>query len=367
MSARLIGARIKAKRETLGFNQEAVTHLLGFSDRQTLSAIETGERRVLAEELLRFSEVLAAPLDYFTDPFLLVGEGCFSWRQNGVSAAKLDAYEQEAGRFIALFRALSGVMGRRPPLLRRMLAITRVSSYEDAMAAGERFAEELALGEAPARRLAAVMEHELSILVLMVDAVAGVSGAACRLPELDAVLINRRETPGRRHYDLAHELFHILTWDSMPPDRLEDAAAAPHGRIEQLADNFASALLMPRAALTRFGAWEGVEGKMLAAQLNAAAEELGVTSSALRWRLAGTGLMTKAVARSVDEALLRNNGWKEQRIDEATLRADLKTVHVVTTGRERAAALVRDGFLAFLDAFLDAWRAGALVSHSCAH
>lgn len=47
------------------------------------------------------------------------------------------------------------------------------------------------------------MERDLGILVLMVDAVPGVSGAACHLPELDAVLINRREVPGRRHYDLA--------------------------------------------------------------------------------------------------------------------------------------------------------------------
>ncbi|NOG73923.1 XRE family transcriptional regulator [Roseicella sp. DB1501] len=310
MSAGLIGTRIKAKREELGFSQEAVTRLLGFNDRQTLSAIETGERRVTAEELLRFSEVLAAPLDYFTDPFLLAGEGRFSWRQSGVPAPKLDAYEREAGRLIALFRALGAEMGRRPPLLRHALALTKASSYEDAAEAGERFAAEFRLGDAPARRLAEVMERDLGILVLMVDAIPGVSGAACRLPDLDVVLINRREVPGRRHYDLAHELFHILTWDGMPPARLEDAAAEPRGRVEQLADNFASALLMPRVALARLGPWDGLEGRALAERLNAAAEELGVTSSALRWRLVGAGLLPKTVARGVDEALLRNNGRK---------------------------------------------------------
>ncbi|MCB1133043.1 MAG: helix-turn-helix transcriptional regulator, partial [Verrucomicrobiae bacterium] len=44
-----MGARIKAKRDELGFNQEAVARHLGFKDRQTLSAIETGERKVSAE------------------------------------------------------------------------------------------------------------------------------------------------------------------------------------------------------------------------------------------------------------------------------------------------------------------------------
>jgi Zn-dependent peptidase ImmA (M78 family)/DNA-binding XRE family transcriptional regulator len=310
MQAGVVGTRIKAKREELGFSQEAVTRLLGFKDRQTLSAIETGERRVSAEELLRFADVLAAPLDWFTDPFQLAGEGRFSWRQSGVAAPKLETYEQEAGRLIALFRALGAEMGKRPPLLRRALALTKASSYEDAAEAGERFAEEFALGDTPALRLADAMERQLGILVLMVDAIPGVSGAACRLPELDAVLINRREVPGRRHYDLAHELFHILTWDGMPPERLEDAAAEPRGRVEQLADNFASAVLMPRAALLRLGPWDGLEGKALALRLNAAAEELGVTSSALRWRLVATELLPRAVARGMDEALLRNNGRK---------------------------------------------------------
>ena len=59
--------------------------------------------------------------------------------------------------------------------------------------------------------------------------------AACRLPELDVVLINRREVEGRRHFDLAHELFHILTWDAMPPEHSEAMAAAiPGARIEIL-------------------------------------------------------------------------------------------------------------------------------------
>ena len=91
------------------------------------------------------------------------------------------------------------------------------------MAAGERFAAEFKLGPIPAEKLPEVMERKLGILVLMVDAIDGVSGAACRLPDLDAVLINRHEVAGRRNFDLAHELFHVLTWDTMPPEYVEEA------------------------------------------------------------------------------------------------------------------------------------------------
>src|ERR671922_105144 len=79
-------------------------------------------------------------------------------------------------------------------------------------------------------RLFGFMERELGLLVLMVDPIKGVSGAACRLPDLDAVLINRREIAGRRHFDLAHELFHVLTWDAMPPEHMEEAADISRNR-----------------------------------------------------------------------------------------------------------------------------------------
>ncbi|MGH7986307.1 MAG: helix-turn-helix transcriptional regulator, partial [Candidatus Binataceae bacterium] len=42
----LIGARIKALREERSLSQDDLARLFGFKDRQTVSAIETGERRV---------------------------------------------------------------------------------------------------------------------------------------------------------------------------------------------------------------------------------------------------------------------------------------------------------------------------------
>ena len=85
----------------------------------------------------------------------------------------------------------------------------------------------------------------------MVDAFQGISGAACRLPELDVVLINRHEVVGLLDFDLAHELFHILTWDAMPPDHSEEARETGGNRVEQLANNFVLAVLMPAPVLDR--------------------------------------------------------------------------------------------------------------------
>jgi transcriptional regulator with XRE-family HTH domain len=311
MTTATIGIRLKALREKEKISQDELAQKFGFKDRQTLSAIETGERRVSAEELLRAVEVFGVPLEYFTDPFLLAGEGRFSWRQNGVIGHALTDYEVSAGRWIAAFRELALQVGREAPLFRHALTLNSQSSFAEATEAGERFAAEFKLGDVPATHLAEVMEHKLHLLVMMVDPIEGVSGAACRLPELDIVLINRREALGRRHFDLAHELFHILTWDAMPPDHVEDVAPRKRSRVEILADNFASAVLMPAKLVDELADWGSLSDDALINNLNAAADQLQVTSSALRWRLVGMDRLGKIVAGRIPEDRLRNNGHEK--------------------------------------------------------
>ena len=310
MAKDLTGVRLKALRAERGLSQNDLAQLFGFKDRQTVSAIETGTRRMSATELMLAVEKLGAPLEHFTDPFRLVGEGRFSWRQTGVRVDQLEEYERDAGRWIAAYRALAPRVGHDLPLMRRALGLTRNSRFEDAMVAGERFVTEFSLGEAAATGLIEVMERELGILVLMVDAQQGISGAACRLPELDTVMIQRREVEGRRNFGLAHELFHILTWDTMPPEHFEEIRETGGNRVEQLANNFAAAVLMPASTLERTGGWTSLTGEDLIAQLNAVADKLRVTSSALRWRLASLGELKPAVARSLPEDALLNNGHK---------------------------------------------------------
>lgn len=311
MAKPLIGQRLKALREEKKLSQDDLARLFGFKDRQSVSAIETGERRLSADELLLAVRELGAPLDYFTDPFRLVGEGRFNWRQSNVPPAVLGAYERVAGQIIAAFRTLGTEVGEKPPLVRHSLRLTKNSRFEDASEAGERFAAEHNLGDVPAARLAEVMERDLDILVLMVTpSHHGVSGAACRLPDLDVVLINRDEAPGRRHFDLAHELFHILTWDAMPPVHVEDATETGGvNRVEQLANSFASALLMPARIVREAADWRSLREDALIVRLNATADRLEVTSSALVWRLASLELLAKADARAISASeAIRNNG-----------------------------------------------------------
>ncbi len=294
MTNPLIGLRLKALREERDLTQDAIAGLLGFNDRQTVSAIETGDRKAKPVELAQLIERYGLDPDYFSDPFRLVGEGKFCWRQTRCAAAALNAYQDRAGRWLAAYRALTTAEERPGSRERRSLRLWENSTYEVACAEGERFVIDYDMGEVPATRLPHVMENEFGILVLMVDMDPGISGAACRLPELDAVLVNRSEPPGRRNFDLAHEFFHLLTWETMPPKRIEDVCETSKNRVEQLANNFAAALLMPRRLLERFGEWTRVGDAERAKRMQQVADHFQVSVSALHWRLVALRLLNKS-------------------------------------------------------------------------
>jgi len=317
MNSYAIYKRFRTLRKKSGMSQDDLSTAMCFNDRQTISAIESGVRKISAEELIVASQIFDVGLDFFTDPFRLVGdEGRFSWRQHEVNEEQLDAFQDVAGQWIAAYRYLSDLKDDiENPILPR-LGLTTNSSFEEAQSDGEKISRVFELGDIPAENLQSVIENKLGVLVLYVDGIHGVSGAACQLPELNTILINRNEPIGRRNFDTAHELFHLLTWDAMPPMHLEseNPTSKYEKRIEQLADNFASALLMPFRILEIY--WVKRGDSEIHQWLNNTAKELKVTSVALKWRLINTGILSNANGDKIDDEQLRYNGYKEENTKE---------------------------------------------------
>jgi Zn-dependent peptidase ImmA (M78 family) len=103
--------------------------------------------------------------------------------------------------------------------LKSALRLAEHSTFEDAQHAGELLAEKLSLGPVPAEKLLEKVEQQLDIPVLYVDMGKhrDISGATVHLADFNCILINLDEPAVRRAFDLAHELFHALTWEAMPP------------------------------------------------------------------------------------------------------------------------------------------------------
>lgn len=315
VAARTMGSRIRAARESVGMTQEQLSDTLGFADRQTMSAIETGDRRVQAAELVRVSQALGRAIDWFIDPFVVEGEACFSWRvAKTVPDETLNVFESRIGQFAGLLRYLKVALHGKSSALTQMLRLPPLRpTFEDAWTWGEAVSSELELGLIPARNLVDCIERELDISVLFIDASVEVgpreiSGAACRLPDLGVIFINRQESPVRRNFDVAHELFHALTWDAMPPERREVPAGHSSSRlprIEQLADNFAAAVLMPRSSLDKLIPEDRLAD---ARYLTEVARELQVSTGALAYRL----LNAKMISRPTCDEMVRDHAPKVQ-------------------------------------------------------
>ncbi|MBK7906925.1 MAG: helix-turn-helix domain-containing protein [Gemmatimonadetes bacterium] len=241
-------------REQAKMTQDELATALQLKDRQSVSDIENGKRRVDAEELVSLSRLFHVPVEALLDPFKLVGEGCFNFRVEALSPSAVDEFAERAGSWIATYRELGRQAGIEPTFLGQKLELSKYSSFEDAAASAEGIRERWRLGESPAESLQHAIERELGVLVLYVDAPHGLSGAASHLPGLQTILVNRSEVPSRRAFDLAHELFHVLTWDAMPPGRVEswEPAATKGNRVEQLANVFAASLLMPEKSVRSF-------------------------------------------------------------------------------------------------------------------
>jgi Zn-dependent peptidase ImmA (M78 family)/DNA-binding XRE family transcriptional regulator len=297
----VIGKRLKAAREKAGLTQQQLASRLGFKDRQTLAAIESGHRKLSADELLLAMQALNRDLEYFTDPFRLDGEGSFAWRMSAENVEVNDEFESKAGRWVALYRSLSEQKDVWTSPLR--IGLTTKSSYEQAHRAAEWLVCEWELGEIPAVKLEEAISERLRALVLYIDPPEGISGAAFKHPELSAILINRNDVAGRRSFDLAHELFHLLTWDTIKPDYSEYRDEQNKSkRSEQLANCFASALLMPEEIIRTLWAQAPEDDETeWRSWVFDSAHRLHVTPLALLWRFVQLELIDSKSAKESED------------------------------------------------------------------
>jgi Zn-dependent peptidase ImmA (M78 family)/DNA-binding XRE family transcriptional regulator len=286
---RTIAGRIRAARTARGWTQDQLAAELGLADRQTISAIESGERRVGADELIRAMAVFARPMEYFTDPAMIVEDNYFSYRAQR-STPDIVVFESTARKLLELNRRLRTVLSEVvPPTFVGLRGLSKSSGIEDAAALGERFHSVLELGDRPATKLRQAITSSYHILVLEINAPANVSGAACHLQDGDVILLNITEPSYRKNYTTGHEFFHLLTWQEMPPAKADlENVVGQKPKVEQLADAFTGSLLMPAGLLK--AVWDGSTGSDEARVLHVA-RHFDVSGIAAYWRLVNTRLL----------------------------------------------------------------------------
>jgi Zn-dependent peptidase ImmA (M78 family)/DNA-binding XRE family transcriptional regulator len=296
----VLGERVAQARESVGYSiKDAASHL-GFKHYQTLSSIEKGKRSVSAHELSQMSVLYGRPLGYFfeaevsSDPKPL-------WRK--VTDEGRKPIERLFLRFLENYSNLENILGLKSRWKDIQKTYKKVDFHQRRFKLANQLGVEirkfLNLGSRPASNLLNALENDLRVKILHLSLPEGISGASVLDNDLGVgILINSNEVPWRRNFDLAHELFHIITWDVFTHDEVGDGTKRT--RPEQYADAFASSLLLPESHL--LGSFEELinEGLITFADVIELAKDFGVSTVAILWRLVNLGRMKKTV---VEKAL----------------------------------------------------------------
>jgi len=263
-----------------------------------VSEIEKGTREVKAWELSRIARALHLEMaDLLGGKPLLTGEAPL-WRKEG-GATKGDTEArllQRSQRYHRLME-LTGTLPKRS-LPGDASFDLPTATYRDAEKLAGVAVREMGLGATPATVLFEILEAQYGVMIFYQDLGEDGSAVSVRGPFGLAMLLNSREPPWRRNFSCAHELFHLLTWESVARRQLEQNAEL-FDKAEKLAEAFASALLLPKAALLAELARVSQGDRIETPQLIALAHKFGVSTSALLWRMRHLKLISEAAAKQL--------------------------------------------------------------------
>jgi XRE family transcriptional regulator, fatty acid utilization regulator len=295
----VLDKRIMAARQTAGFSITEAAKKLGFKNYQTLSAMEKGARNINAHELIMMARLYGRSLDYFLEPDI-TPDPVLLWRK----AIKTDVNQIQCQflSFLENYSKLEHLLG----LKRRWKDIQKnydrddfsYNGFEKADKLGAEIHNFLDLGSRPSLNLLNVLENKLRFKILHLPLGEGISGASVVDNTIGAgILINANDVPWRRNFDLAHELFHVVTWDVFSLEEIGDGTQKT--RPEQYADIFASSLLLPEDHL-RNALKETVTGSEIRPiDVIELAKDFGVSTEAVLWRLVNLKIIRKPLAQKV--------------------------------------------------------------------
>ncbi len=298
--------RLVAAREASGYNLKEASKELGFNNYQTLSDIEKGKRSINAHEFITIARLYRRDLLYFFDQDVQPDPRPL-WRKSPETDVKKQerTFLEHLEHYTELERLLKIKTQVRRPLVNCERSDFDRHGYECASTCAQEVHRMLDLGSRPASRLRNILEHALRFRIFHLDLDSSISGACVVDKDLGVgILINRNDKPWRRNYDLAHELFHVLTWELFTHKEIGEGRKT---RPEQYADFFASCLLLPEVSLLEALREITVGDEIRIIDLIELALEFEVSMEAVLWRLVNLGkLKRKDVEAHLEDPEVRD-------------------------------------------------------------
>lgn len=357
---RILGDRIRAARVRLSLRQEDLAKEAHFTAPQIISQIEKGEREVKAWELVKLAQVLQVEVSEFLATEEPKAHPQILWRAPPKGQKEL--IEAEFIRRCQQYALLEDLceINVEQDLPRRDINLASMSFW-DAEHFGDEIRAQFKLGARPAASLLSTLEGTYGVKIWHRN--LGEEGSAASVVAAfgGAILMNSSEAPWRRNFSFGHEVFHLLTWQSIPMQLLKKDVALKD-KIEKLANAFASNLLLPAEDIKPAFERRVKEGKIGYTDIISIAREFDVSTAALLYRLRGLGLLAEESVesllgdpafRALDRATMRHLWWTPPEIPERFVRLAFIAYQKGKLSRARLAQFLNTSLIDLTDTLLE--------------
>lgn len=307
------GSRLKWARESAGLTQKQLFEATQIGE-SSISEYENDGRDPSALQLVQIGEALKRRPEFFFESGEPQQEVVL-WREKpSTDSAQIELQLIElADQYHRLEKCVGNATMVALPFV---VPGNHDIDYPDAERLAHDFRTSHSLGERPGSSLLRVLEEVCRVKVFYLP-FEPTGTAACTLDDRygAAILLNSNNIRWRRNFDLAHELFHLLTWKLF---RKGDHVAEASEREEKLAQCFAGSLLVPTEPLRLAIATQRQGKKSLDFDdLFEVARQFDVSVQALVWQMVSRRMIDKSKAICLLEKVQgRVNQW-EKRKDES--------------------------------------------------
>lgn len=292
MDLQVLGTRLQQARKQKGLTQLDAAALINAA-RTTITAIEKGERRIKADELIRLAQGYGCQVSDLVrarpamDSFAVQLRS--AWLKTEVDDARIAACVEAFESVCRDYLELEEITGARPyqnypPAYR----FDHLAVGQAAEIAAQQERSRLGQGDAPIYALRELLEHEVGLRIFYMemnpaDEVSAMYAYGERLG--GAVAINRFHPEARRRFSLAQAYAHFLA-QRPKAAVLRQAGHRRRPESEQFADRFAAHFLLPTHGVTRsYNAVKAAQTRFTLGNLLTLAGYYGVSLEAMALRL----------------------------------------------------------------------------------
>ena len=299
-----LGKRLQLARKRQGLTQADAARIIGVA-RTTVTAVEKGDRRIKASELMKLAEAYGREVSDFVTDRPIIDRPVVQFRSafsRTVEDEKLIApFVIELTDLCSDYLELERITGKS--LVRNYPSLYQYDHYSgrsEQAAEGIAIAERnrLGLGDAPLPILRDFLEKHVGLRIFYLPLKPSQSFSEIYFFDSRAggcIAINSSHPVGRRRWSLAHAYAHFLVHRSKPNLGIIDQYQRKP-ESERFADNFATYFLLPTYGVTqRFNAMHRANGRITPADLVQLAHYYGASFQALVLRLENMRLLPSGI------------------------------------------------------------------------